>query len=60
MTIEKHNGGTVTVRFGAGGLDEMRWHLVTSAETVTEEKPARLSRRLFQMCVALSGHPRSA
>ena len=60
VTIEKHNGGTVTVRFGAGGLDEMRWHLVTSAETVTEEKPARLSRRSFRMCVALSGHPRSA
>ena len=45
-----------TVRFEAGGLDEMCWHLITWGKSVTVEKPARLRRRLATMCGALAGH----
>ncbi len=54
--VEKHDDGTVTVRFKAGGLDEMCWHLVTWGEHVTVEKPARLRRRLAEMCGRLAAH----
>ena len=47
--------GTVTVRFEAGGLDEMCWHLITWGDSVTVEKPARLRRRLAEMCEGLAG-----
>ena len=56
QTIEEKDDGTVTVRFKAGGLDEMCWHLLTWGEHVTVEKPARLQRRLAEMCVALAAH----
>ena len=56
QAVEQHEDGTVTVRFEAGGLDEMCWHLVTWGETVTVEKPVRLRRRLAKMCAALAAH----
>ena len=34
QTIEKHGDGTLTVRFKAGGIGEMCWHLVTWGEHV--------------------------
>ena len=58
QTVEEHRDGTVTVRFEAGGLDEMCWHLVTWGETVTVEKPVRLRRRLANMCATLAAHHR--
>ena len=56
QSVEQHGDGTLTVRFTAGGLDEMCWHLVTWGDGVTIEKPARLRRRLAKMCAALAGH----
>ena len=56
QTVDEQDDGTVTVRFEAGGLDEMCWHLVTWGETVTVEKPVRLRRRLARMCATLAGH----
>ena len=50
--------GTITVRFRAGGIEEMCWHLVTWGESVTVEKPFRLRRRLAKMCEALASHHR--
>ena len=54
--VEENADGTLTVRFEAGGIDEMCWHLFTWGESVTVEKPARLRRRLAAMCVALAAH----
>ena len=56
QSVETHEDGAVTVRFEAGGLDEMCWHLVTWGETVTVEKPVRLRRRLAKICEALATH----
>ncbi|MDE0717534.1 MAG: WYL domain-containing protein [Rhodospirillaceae bacterium] len=56
QAVEAHSDGTLTVRFTAGGLDEMCWHLVTWGDSVTVEKPVRLRRRLAEMCAALAGH----
>ena len=56
QSVEENGDGTLTVRFTAGGLDEMCWHLVTWGDSVTVEKPARLRRRLAKMCAALAGH----
>ena len=46
--MEENADGTLTVRFTAGGIDEMCWHLVTWGESVTIEQPhppAPTSRR---------------
>ena len=56
QTVEENDDETVTVRFKAGGLDEMCWHLVTWGDHVIVEKPAKLRRRLAEMCAALAGH----
>ncbi len=48
--------GTLTVRFTAGGLDKMCRRLVTWGDSVTVERPARLRRRLAEMCERLAGH----
>ena len=46
------------VRFRAGGIDEMCWHLFTWGESVTVMKPARLRRRLAGMCATLAANHR--
>ena len=55
----RNKDGTVTVRFRAGGIDEMCWHLVTWGESVTVEEPPRLRRRLAKMCNAVAAHHQS-
>ena len=60
QSVEENEDGSLTVRFEAGGLDEMCWHLLTWGESVTVEKPARLRRRLAAMCGALAGHHSAA
>ena len=60
QTVKENPDGTVTVRFEAGGLDEICWHLVTWGESVTVEQPARLRRKLATMCETLAGHHRKA
>ncbi len=56
QSIEENPDGSVTVRFKAGGIDEMCWHLFTWGDSVTVEKPARLRQRLAEMCAALAVH----
>ena len=53
--VEENDDETVTVRFEAGGLDEMCWHLITWGDSVTVEKPEKLRRRLAGMCEGLAG-----
>lgn len=48
--------GSLTVRFKAGGVDEMCWHLFTWGEGVTVEGPVRLRKRLAQLCESLAAH----
>ncbi len=56
QSVEENADGTLTVRFTAGGIDEMCWHLVTWGESVTVEEPNRLRERLTDMCAALVAH----
>ena len=56
QTSDSNEDGTMTVRFRAGGIEEMCWHLVTWGESVTVEKPLRLRRRLAKMCESLATH----
>ena len=56
QTMEENPDGTLTVRFTAGGTDEMCWHLVTWGDSVLVEQPVRLCERLADMCDALARH----
>ena len=56
QSVEENADGSLTVRFMAGGIDEMCRHLFTWGETVTIVKPTRLRRRLVRMCAALTHH----
>ena len=58
QSVEEGADGSLTVRFTAGGIDEMCWHLFTWGESVTVVKPARLRRRLAEMCASLAAHHR--
>ena len=54
--LARNDDGSTTVRFTAGGVEEMCWHLVTWGTIVTVEQPPRLRRRLHEMCAALAAH----
>ena len=54
--VEENADGSLTVRFEAGGLDEMCRHLFTWGESVTVVKPVRLRQRLARMCAELGNH----
>ena len=56
QSMEENADGTLTVRFTAGGLDEMCWHLVTWGKRVTVEQPVEVRQRLAAMCAALAEH----
>ena len=56
---EENADGTLTVRFTAGGIDEISWHLFTWGESVTVEQPARLRQRLSDICADLAAHHRA-
>ena len=56
QTVEPNDDGSTTVRFTAGGVEEMCWHLVTWGTAVTVKRPARLRRRLTEMCATLTSH----
>ena len=56
QSVAENADGTLTVRFTAGGIDEMCWHLVTWGESVTVEHPAHLRQGLAAMCTALAAH----
>ena len=56
QTVEPNDDGSLTVRFTAGGIEEMSWHLVTWGTAVTVEQPVRLRWRLREMCATLAAH----
>ena len=58
QSVEENTDGTLTVRFTAGGIDEMCWHLVTWGQSVTVEQPASLRDRFADMCASLRAHHR--
>ena len=55
-SVKENGDGSVTVRFTAGGIDEMCGHLFTWGKGVVVKKPARLRRRLAEMCASLAAH----
>ncbi len=56
QSLTKNTDGSLTVRFEAGGIDEMCWHLFTWGDSVTVEKPATLRLRLARMCAVVASH----
>ena len=58
QTIVEDSDGSLTVRFRAGGIEEICWHLVTWGESVTILEPPSLRQRLAKMCAALVAHHR--
>ena len=58
QTTTENGDGSLTVRFRAGGVEEICWHLVTWGESVTILEPARLRQRLVEMCASLATHHR--
>ena len=56
QTVSENDDGSLTVRFKAGGINEMCWHLFTWGNNVTVERPSALRQRLAQMCSALAVH----
>ena len=58
QTITENTDGSVTVRFRAGGVDEICWHLVTWGRSVTILMPPSLRQRLVEICASLASHHR--
>ncbi len=56
QTTVRNKDGSLTVKFRAGGINEMCWHLVTWGDSVTVEQPARLRQHLARMCAELARH----
>ena len=56
QTTVKNKGKSLTVRFKAGGLNEMCWHLVTWGEGVTVEQPSKLRQHLANMYATIASH----
>ena len=56
QTMVENEDGSLTVRFRAGGLGEMCWHLFTWGTAVSVVEPAELQERLRSMCVDLAEH----
>ena len=58
QSITRNPDGSLTVRFTAGGLDEICWHLVTWGTHASIERPAHLRQRMQAMCAAPRRPPR--
>ena len=56
QTVTRNADGSLTVRFTAGGLDEICWHLVTWGTHAAVEQPDHLRQRMSEMCAALAAH----
>ncbi len=54
QTLTRDSDGSIIVRFRAGGLREMAWHLFTWGEAVTVEQPNELKMTIARQLVALS------
>ena len=56
QTVTRNADGSLTVRFTAGGLDEICWHLVTWGTHATVEQPDHLRQRMSALCATLAAH----
>ena len=56
QTVTANKDGSLTVRFTAGGLDEICWHLVTWGTYVTIDHPTALRHRMATLCTTLATH----
>ena len=56
QSIERELGGALTVRFRAGGVQEMCWHLFTWGTTVTIVAPGELRAELAGLAAAAAAH----
>ncbi len=54
--LSENEDGSLTVRFQAGGMNEMCWHLFTWGDSVTVEQPEGLRHRLVDMCESVAAH----
>jgi predicted DNA-binding transcriptional regulator YafY len=60
QSSEREPSGTLIVRFRAGGVQEMCWHLFTWGRLVTILAPAALRAEMTKMVMAASERPISA
>jgi predicted DNA-binding transcriptional regulator YafY len=58
QSIEREPGGALIVRFSAGGLQEMCWHLFTWGTMVTIVAPEELRAALAGLATAVATHYR--
>ncbi|MCY4485655.1 MAG: WYL domain-containing protein [Deltaproteobacteria bacterium] len=58
QTTVENSDGSLTVRFEAGGTEEICWHLVTWGENVRIVEPSSLHQRLVELCASLAAHHR--
>jgi len=58
QVLERELAGALTVRFRAGGIQEVCWHLFTWGTTVTVMAPVGLRNRLIEMAAAATVHHR--
>lgn len=56
QATNENSDGSLTVRFRAGGVEEICWHLVTWGESVTILEPPSLRQRLAEICASLVAH----
>jgi predicted DNA-binding transcriptional regulator YafY len=56
QSSERDPGGALTVRFRAGGLQEMCWHLFTWGTAVTIVAPEKLRAAMTEMTMASARH----
>jgi predicted DNA-binding transcriptional regulator YafY len=56
QSIEREPGGALTVRFRAGGVQEMCWHLFTWGPAVTIVEPKELRTDLARLAAAAAAH----
>ena len=56
QTIEREPNGSLIVRFNAGGVQEMCWHLFTWGTAVTVIEPARLRQTLADLAAMAAVH----
>ncbi len=56
QTLHKDKDGSLTVKFTAGGLVEMCWHLVTWGTSVQVEQPRNLREYIARACEELAEH----
>ena len=60
QTVVREEDGSLTVRFRAGGIQEMCWHLFTWGAAVVIERPDSLRTAIAEMASTIAHHHLSA